>query len=83
MKTKQVIAYYNNIENIALVLGINQSAVYKWGDDVPDGRAYQLHDLSNGDLKFNGVFTAKQRRYAKKVHEHTVEKNKLNKPKRT
>ena len=79
MKRKTALDYYGSIENIALVLGINRYAVYKWGEDVPDGRAYQLNDLSNGELKFNGVFTAKQRRVAKKIREHTVKQNMLDK----
>ena len=45
MKTKDAIEKFGSIREIATQLGISVQAVYKWGDDVPELREYQIKDI--------------------------------------
>lgn len=45
MKTKYAIEQFGSIKELALALGITQPAIYQWGDDVPELRAYQIAEL--------------------------------------
>jgi hypothetical protein len=45
MKTADAIAAFGSIALLAEALRISKQAVYKWGDDVPELRAYQIRAL--------------------------------------
>jgi hypothetical protein len=45
MKTKDAIAMFGGVRKLADALGIWPQAVYKWGDDVPELRRYQIEAL--------------------------------------
>lgn len=45
MNTKDVIAEFGSIKEVAGALGLTVQAVYAWGDTVPQLRAYQIRDI--------------------------------------
>lgn len=45
MKTKDAIEFFGDRKAIADALGIWPQAVYRWGDEVPPLRAYQLREI--------------------------------------
>ncbi len=51
MTTKDAIAYYGGIKELAAALGIWPHPIYRWKDSPPELRQYQLERLSNGELK--------------------------------
>jgi DNA-binding transcriptional regulator YdaS (Cro superfamily) len=51
MRTKQAIKHFGSAAALARKLGISRQSVHDWGDEVPEGRAYQLEVLTNGALR--------------------------------
>ena len=51
MKTKQAIDYYGNIKKLSDVLGIWPHVIYRWGDNPPKARQYELEVKTQGKLK--------------------------------
>ena len=51
MRTKAAIKKFGSAANLARALGISRQSIHDWGDEVPQGRAYQLEVLTNGELK--------------------------------
>lgn len=47
MKTSDAIAAFGSTRKLAERLGLSVQAIYKWGEDVPALRVYQLRDLLN------------------------------------
>lgn len=45
MKTKDAIALFGSIKGLADALGIWPQGIYRWGEDVPELRAYQIRDF--------------------------------------
>jgi hypothetical protein len=45
MKTIDAINSFGSIKRIAQALGLTVQAIYAWGEDVPELRAYQLRDI--------------------------------------
>lgn len=46
MKTEEAVSLFDNsVAKLAAALGISVQAVYKWGEDVPPLRVYQIRDL--------------------------------------
>lgn len=45
MKTKDAIRMAGGTKELADALGIWPQAIYKWGDRVPELRAYQIAEL--------------------------------------
>lgn len=39
------------ISRIATALGITVGAISQWGDVVPEGQAYKLQSITNGELQ--------------------------------
>jgi len=51
MKTSEAVAAFGSVRGVADALHISVQAVYAWGGDVPQLRAYQLRDaLSTRDI---------------------------------
>ena len=45
MKTQEAINAFGGVKKLADALGTWPQAVYKWGEDVPELRAYQIREL--------------------------------------
>ena len=52
MKTKQVVKYFGTKMAVAEVLGINRSAVTRWGDIVPINQAWKIERITGGKVPF-------------------------------
>ncbi|GAB3215815.1 Cro/CI family transcriptional regulator [Pseudaeromonas pectinilytica] len=53
MKKQSVIDHFGGVSEVAKALGIKHPAVCRWPDVIPELRARQLDELTNGSLKFN------------------------------
>ena len=53
MHKQDAIAYFGGIPHLAKALGIGRHAIYQWPDIVPELRARQLAELTEGQLKFD------------------------------
>jgi hypothetical protein len=53
MTTEQAIKYFGSRKEMALALGIGLHGTYKWGDNPPPLRQFQMQKISNGKLKSN------------------------------
>lgn len=42
MKTSEAIAAFGGVKNLADALGIWPHPIYRWGENVPELRAYQI-----------------------------------------
>lgn len=51
MDKSKVIAHFGGIKETAIALGVSQTAVRRWGDEIPQGRAYQIEVMTHGKLK--------------------------------
>ena len=51
MKTAAAIESFGSVQALADALQISPQAVYQWGDEVPEGRAFQIEVLTGGALK--------------------------------
>ena len=49
MKTAEAIKHFGSIRKLAEALGLSVQAVYRWGEDVPPLRVYQIKDLMADD----------------------------------
>ncbi|WOX50996.1 Cro/CI family transcriptional regulator [Aeromonas sp. CD] len=53
MKKADAISYFNSAAALAKALKISEAAISQWGQNVPQGRAYQIEVLTGGQLKAN------------------------------
>ena len=70
MKTADAIAYWGTATSLAKALGIDRTALSKWGEDVPKLRRYQIYVLSNFHVPLgeaHHVITA-DRRHVRTTH---------------
>ncbi len=51
MKKTDVVSYFGNTVKVAEVLGVAQSAVSQWGEDIPPRRAFEVERITGGALK--------------------------------
>jgi hypothetical protein len=51
MKTQDAIDHYGSRDALARALGLDRTATYHWGDEVPELRQYQIEVLSGGALR--------------------------------
>jgi hypothetical protein len=51
MTTKEAIQHYGGIKELAAVLNIWAHVIYRWGDNPPMARQYELEVKTNGKLK--------------------------------
>lgn len=45
MKTQEAVNHFGSIRKLAAALDLSVQAIYKWGEDVPPLRAYQLKEM--------------------------------------
>ena len=51
MKTQEAIEYFGGRLELAQALGIWPTAIYKWGDTVPRGKAFEIEVITRGKLR--------------------------------
>lgn len=51
MKTKDAVFYFGSAVALAKRLNISKQSVSKWGDRVPQRRAFEIERITNGALK--------------------------------
>jgi hypothetical protein len=51
MHRETVIAYFGSASQVAQFLNISRAAVAKWPDIIPEGSAYKLEVMTDGNLK--------------------------------
>jgi hypothetical protein len=51
MTTKEAIAHFGGIKELASVLNIWAHVIYRWGDHPPKARQYELEVKTGGALK--------------------------------
>ncbi|GKQ73934.1 hypothetical protein KAM447_04420 [Aeromonas caviae] len=67
MNKSDVLSYFGGTAATAKALGISHVAVSKWGDTIPQGRAYQIEVVTGGALKADPAPTSGQRRPSQRV----------------
>lgn len=68
MRKEDVIAYYGDSTKVAVALGIKPSAVYQWGELVPEKRAVRLERMTKGKPQNGVVLKYSPALYDKKEH---------------
>jgi len=51
MKTADVIAFFGSQTNASKALNCNRWSIYKWGENVPSARQFEIEVKSGGVLK--------------------------------
>lgn len=51
MKTAAAIEAFGSVKALADALEVSPQAIYQWGEEVPDGRDFQIEVLTEGKLK--------------------------------
>lgn len=51
MKTNHALVAVGGIKELCRLLNCTRSAVYQWGDEIPESRQYELEVKTNGLLK--------------------------------
>ena len=51
MKTKEAISYFGGIKQLAKELEIWPHVIYRWGDNPPMARQYEIEVKTNGILR--------------------------------
>ncbi|WP_323957458.1 Cro/CI family transcriptional regulator [Aeromonas caviae] len=67
MNKSDVLSYFGGVAATAKALGISHVAVSKWGDTIPQGRAYQIEVLTGGALKADPAAPSGQQRQYQRV----------------
>jgi DNA-binding transcriptional regulator YdaS (Cro superfamily) len=55
VKKSDVLSYFGGVDKTAKALGITHVAVSRWGETIPQGRAYQIEVLTGGKLKADPI----------------------------
>ncbi|CAI0790238.1 Cro/CI family transcriptional regulator [Serratia liquefaciens] len=53
MRKAEVISYFGGVVKTAEALGLKHPSVSGWPEIIPEGRAYQIENITKGKLKFN------------------------------
>ena len=67
MRKHDAITHFGGVTATAKALGISHAAVVKWGDTIPQGRAYQIEVLIGGALKADPAAPSGQQRPYQRV----------------
>lgn len=67
MRKHDAITHFGGVTATAKALGISHAAVVKWGDTIPQGRAYQIEVLTGGELKADPAAPSGQQRPSQRV----------------
>lgn len=55
MKLTEAVEYFGSKTALAKAINVGKSAVTLWGDQIPQGRQYQIEILTKGKLKADPV----------------------------
>lgn len=67
MRKHDAITHFGGVTATAKALGISHAAVVKWGDTIPQGRAYQIEVVTGGALKADPAAPSGQQRPYQRV----------------
>ena len=67
MRKHDAITHFGGVTATAKALGISHAAVVKWGDTIPQGRAYQIEVVTGGALKADPAAPSGQQRPSQRV----------------
>jgi len=67
MRKHDVVTFFGGVDKTAKALGITHVAVSKWGETIPQGRAYQIEVLTGGALKADADAPSGQPRQSLRV----------------
>lgn len=67
MRKHDVVTFFGGVDKTAKALGITHVAVSKWGETIPQGRAYQIEVLTGGALKADPAAPSGQQRQYQRV----------------
>ena len=67
MKKSDALSYFGNNRKIAQILGLSDAAITAWGEQIPELRARQLEEITQGALKFD--------RSQSPLHQHSEQDN--------
>lgn len=67
MKKQTAIDHFGGANKLAHALGCKPQAISQWGENVPQGRAYQIEVVTGGALKADPAPTSGQRRPSQRV----------------
>lgn len=51
MTREDAITHFGTVKALASALGITHQAVYDWGEEIPEGRQWQIQAITKGKLK--------------------------------
>ena len=51
MTTKEAVEHFGSVKKLALALEIWPHAIYRWGDNPPKLRQFEIERLTDGELK--------------------------------
>lgn len=51
MKTREAISAVGGVQKLCRLLECTRAAIYQWGEEVPEGRQYELEVKTDGLLK--------------------------------
>ena len=67
MKKSDALSHFGNNRKIAQILGLSDAAITAWGEQIPELRARQLEEITQGALKFD--------RSQSPLHQHSEQDN--------
>ena len=67
MRKHDAITHFGGVTATAKALGISHAAVVKWGETIPQGRAYQIEVVTGGALKADPAAPSGQQRPSQRV----------------
>ena len=53
MRKSEVIEHFGGVSKTAIVLGISQPAVCRWGEVIPQKQAFVIERITKGKLKYD------------------------------
>jgi DNA-binding transcriptional regulator YdaS (Cro superfamily) len=65
---EQVIQRFGGHAQLAKRLGIKRQAVYKWDGKIPEGRAYQIESITQGEITAQSIIEAWPKKKTKRKH---------------
>ena len=60
MKKSDAVAHFKSASNLAKALGLSRMSVSKWGEDIPQRRAFEIERITHGALKADFVPVSQQ-----------------------
>ena len=52
---QEVVYYFGSVQKLATALDTTRQAIYLWSGIIPEGRAYQIEVITEGELKASNI----------------------------